>query len=182
MTDQMDNRGHYDILYQPQPIVNIAPVTVNYQYAMTSNYLPWDQGFSFDVNPHLMAIPGLAMDPSYTLGQSPIAPASPGPSYSTPSTADMYQQQPSPIYSPTTTAPVTAPQFPLPQSHSQLSSPSSPPSNRSSEGAQIRLNPLVMKSNLSRRSMPSVTSPKKYDISLPPFLLILFFHIYIYTR
>ncbi|KAE8374399.1 peptidase C65 Otubain-domain-containing protein [Aspergillus bertholletiae] len=142
--------GHYDLLYQAEPTVNMEPV-VNYQYAMTSNYTPWDQGaLSFDVNSSLMSIPNLMMDPTFGLATSPI-PAAPTNSFRVSSPPDVYS---SPIHS-SPPVPVASPPPP------RMSAPppmSSLPS-RSSDGPQIRLNPLVMKPNLSH-SLP-VTTPFK---------------------
>ncbi|KAB8077141.1 cysteine proteinase [Aspergillus leporis] len=141
--------GHYDLLYQAEHTVNMEPV-VNYQYSMTSNYTPWDQGaLSFDVNSSLMSIPNLMMDPSFALAPSPIpAPASP---FRVSPPHDVYQP---PMHTPPP-VPVASPPPP------RMSAPppmSSLPS-RSSDGPQIRLNPLVMKPNLSH-SLP-VTTPFK---------------------
>ncbi|KAJ5885158.1 Ovarian tumor otubain [Penicillium taxi] len=159
--------GHYDILYRAEPTVNMAPV-VNYQYGMTSNYSPWDQSaLSFDVSPHLMSIPNLMTDPAFAMApMSPLSSVSPTPA--------------SPF-------PVSPPQemyhSPM-QSHSRIPSlpvsssplPSAPPPmttlpSRSTDGPQIRLNPLVMKPNLSH-SLP-VTTPFKKSVSFsfcfPPF-------------
>ncbi|KAA8645696.1 uncharacterized protein ATNIH1004_007115 [Aspergillus tanneri] len=145
--------GHYDLLYQAEPIVNMEPV-VNFQYAMTSNYSPWDQGaLSFDVNSSLMSIPNLMMDPSFALNPSPIPPAPPSP-YQVSSPQEVY-------HPPMQTPPPATVASPPP---SQISAPSPPPPmtsllGRSSDGPQIRLNPLVMKPNLSH-SLP-VTTPFK---------------------
>lgn len=151
--------GHYDILY-PVEALNMAPI-VNLQYGMTSDYSPWDQAaLGFDVNSSLMAIPNLMQDTSFAMG----APMSPMPSVSpTPASPfrmspqqDMYQS-PMPTHAPIPSIPVSPPP--------QLPPPSSAPPpmtslpSRSSDGPQIRLNPLVMKPNLSR-SLP-VTTPFK---------------------
>lgn len=147
-------RGHYDLLYRAEPTVNMAPV-VNYQYAMTSNYSPWEQGaLSFDVNPHLMSIPNLMADPSYGMAPSPMSPVSPTPAQSVSpfrvsSPQDMFHS-PVPSHAPVpSTIPISSPPPPM------TSLPS-----RSSDGPQIRLNPLVMKPNLSR-SLPITTPFKK---------------------
>ncbi|KAJ5048118.1 hypothetical protein NUH16_006616 [Penicillium rubens] len=153
--------GHYDILYPVEPL-NMAPI-VNLQYGMTSDYSPWDPtALGFDVNSSLMAIPNLMQDTSFGMG----APMSPMPSVSpTPASPfrmspqqDMYQ---SPM--PTHAAPIP----PIPVSPPpQIAPPSSAPPpmtslpSRSSDGPQIRLNPLVMKPNLSR-SLPVTTPFKK---------------------
>ncbi|CAL5866474.1 uncharacterized protein PFLUO_LOCUS682 [Penicillium psychrofluorescens] len=148
--------GHYDLLYRAEPTVNMAPV-VNYQYAMTSNYSPWEQGaLSFDVNPHLMSIPNLMADPSYGMAPSPImSPVSPTPAqqstspFRVSSPQDMFHS-PVPSHAPVpSTIPISSPPPPM------TSLPS-----RSSDGPQIRLNPLVMKPNLSR-SLPITTPFKK---------------------
>ncbi|CAG7971395.1 unnamed protein product [Penicillium nalgiovense] len=151
--------GHYDILYPVEPL-NMAPI-VNLQYGMTSDYSPWDQAaLGFDVNSSLMAIPNLMQDTSFGMG----APMSPMPSVSpTPASPfrmspqqDMYQS-PMPTHAPIPPIPVSPPP--------QIAPPSSAPPpmtslpSRSSDGPQIRLNPLVMKPNLSR-SLP-VTTPFK---------------------
>ncbi|OQD69603.1 hypothetical protein PENPOL_c002G08477 [Penicillium polonicum] len=152
--------GHYDILY-PVEALNMAPI-VNLQYGMTSDYSPWDQAaLGFDVNSSLMAIPNLMQDTSFAMG----APMSPMPSVSpTPASPfrmspqqDMYQS-PMPTHAPIPSIPVSPPP--------QLPPPSSAPPpmtslpSRSSDGPQIRLNPLVMKPNLSR-SLPVTTPFKK---------------------
>lgn len=151
--------GHYDLLY-PVEALNMAPIS-NLQYGMTSDYSPWDQAaLGFDVNSSLMAIPNLMQDTSFGMG----APMSPMPSVSpTPASPfrmspqqDMYQS-PMPTHAPIPSIPVSPPP--------QLPPPSSAPPpmtslpSRSSDGPQIRLNPLVMKPNLSR-SLP-VTTPFK---------------------
>ncbi|KAJ9490428.1 hypothetical protein VN97_g2838 [Penicillium thymicola] len=151
--------GHYDLLY-PVEALNMAPI-VNLQYGMTSDYSPWDQAaLGFDVNSSLMAIPNLMQDTSFGMG----APMSPMPSVSpTPASPfrmspqqDMYRS-PMPTHAPIPSIPVSPPP--------QLPPPSSAPPpmtslpSRSSDGPQIRLNPLVMKPNLSR-SLP-VTTPFK---------------------
>ncbi|KAJ5624538.1 cysteine proteinase [Penicillium lagena] len=147
--------GHYDLLYRAEPTVNMAPV-VNYQYAMTSNYSPWEQGaLSFDVNPHLMSIPNLMADPSYGMAPSPImspvSPASAQPTspFRVSSPQDMFHSPVSSHAPVPSTIPISSPPPPM------TSLPS-----RSSDGPQIRLNPLVMKPNLSR-SLPITTPFKK---------------------
>ena len=155
-------RGHYDLLYRPEPTVNMEPV-VNFQYAMTSNYSPWDQGaLSFDVNSSLMSIPNLMMDPTFAMAPAPMSPApispqAPPSPYRVSSPQEVYQQPPMPSPPPPPTS-ISSPPAP------QMSGPP-PPLNslpsRSSEGAQIRLNPLVMKPNLSH-SLPVTTPFKKW--------------------
>ncbi|KGO40239.1 Ovarian tumor, otubain [Penicillium expansum] len=150
--------GHYDILY-PVEALNMAPI-VNLQYGMTSDYSPWDQAaLGFDVNSSLMAIPNLMQDTSFGMG----APMSPMPSVSpTPASPfrmspqqDMYQS-PMPTHAPIPSIPVSPPQLPPPSS---APPPMTSLPSRTSDGPQIRLNPLVMKPNLSR-SLP-VTTPFK---------------------
>ncbi|OXV09308.1 hypothetical protein Egran_02930 [Elaphomyces granulatus] len=174
--------GHYDLLYRADPSMSIAPI-VNYQYGMTSQYIPWEQAaLSFDANPHLMAIPNLTADPFF-LGSAPMTPAAVPAPY-LPSTRNVFypstqppQSQPRPqSQSPTEpqTQPETQPQTqgqgqPQPQPPpSTMTSPSISPTqthpltplpSKCSDGPQIRLNPLVMKPNLSH-SLP-VTTPFK---------------------
>ncbi|KAJ5549016.1 hypothetical protein N7513_006250 [Penicillium frequentans] len=158
--------GHYDLLYRAElPAVNMAPV-VNFQYGMTTSYTPWDQGaLSFDISPHLMSIPNLTADPAFggmggpmspmqSHSHAPMPPVSPAPlsSYRVSPPQEMYQ---SPMQSHAPMPPVSSPPPVL---------PSAPPPmtvlpSRSSDGPQIRLNPLVMKPNLSH-SLP-VTTPFK---------------------
>ncbi|KAJ5769137.1 hypothetical protein N7520_003696 [Penicillium odoratum] len=153
--------GHYDLLYRAElPTVNMAPV-VNFQYGMTTNYSPWDQGaLSFDVSPHLMSIPNLMSDPAFGAMGAPMSPmpsvsSTPLSSYRVSPPQEMYQ---SPMQS-------HAPMPPMPPVSSPPPVlPSAPPPmtalpSRSSDGPQIRLNPLVMKPNLSH-SLP-VTTPFK---------------------
>ncbi|PYH44914.1 OTU family ubiquitin thioesterase [Aspergillus saccharolyticus JOP 1030-1] len=147
--------GHYDLLYAAEPTVNMEPV-VNYQYAMTSNYSPWDQGaLSFDVNSSLMSVPNLMMDPSFALAPSPIPSASPSPFRVSP---------PHEVYAPPimhTSPPPPPMSLASPPPPPRMSAPPAPLSSlpRKSDGPQIRLNPLVMKPNLSH-SLP-VTTPFK---------------------
>ncbi|PLB39250.1 OTU family ubiquitin thioesterase [Aspergillus candidus] len=148
--------GHYDLLYQPEPTVNMEPV-VNYQYAMSSNYPAWDQGaLPFDVGSISMSIPNLMVDPSFGgLGASPV-PADPSSPFRVSSPQDMYPQPP--MSTPPPPMPVASPPPPPPR----MSAPPPPMSSlppRSTDGPQIRLNPLVMKPNLSH-SLP-VTTPFK---------------------
>ncbi|KAL5358147.1 cysteine proteinase [Aspergillus floccosus] len=142
--------GHYDIAYQAEPTVTMEPI-VNYQYGMTTNYSPWDQGaLSFDVNSSLMSIPNLMMDPSFALSPSPMTPA-PSP-YRVSPPQEVFQP---PMHTPPPPVPVASP--PPPRMSAPLPMTSLPA--RSSDGPQIRLNPLVMKQNLSH-SLP-VTTPFK---------------------
>lgn len=152
-------RGHYDIIYRAEQTVNVAPV-VNFQYAMTSDYASWDQGaLSFDANPHLMAIPNLMADPAFAMGGAPMSPVpsvspSPASPYRLSPTQEMYPSQmqtnalvpPIPVSSPTPSLPSAAPP------------PMTTLPSRSTDGPQIRLNPLVMKPNLNH--LP-VTAPFK---------------------
>lgn len=142
--------GHYDILYSAEPTVHMSPI-VNLQYGMSTDFTPWDSSaLGFDANPALMAIPGLMMDPSAF------------PSVSSPMMASPQQPQffPSPqheFYSPSISPPVPSTvSSPVPPSL-----PLSLPTTKSSDGPQIRLNPLVMKPNLSH-SLPVTTPFKKY--------------------
>ncbi|KAL4863772.1 hypothetical protein BDV12DRAFT_22034 [Aspergillus spectabilis] len=150
--------GHYDLLYQVEPPVNLQPV-VNLQYAMSNDYSSWvPNDFTFDVNPNLMSIPNLMIDSPFTLA-SPMSPPM------SQSLSDPYRvSPPQEVYQP----PVHTPPPPLPAPLAALQPPirlSGPPPimsslpPRSNEGAQIRLNPLVMEANLSR-SLP-VTAPFK---------------------
>jgi ubiquitin thioesterase protein OTUB1 len=141
----------------------MAPI-VNLQYGMTSDYSPWDQALGFDVNSSLMAIPNLMQDTSFGMG----APMSPMPSVSpTPASPfrmspqqDMYQS-PMPTHAPIPSIPVS----PSPQmAQSAAPPPMTSLPSRSSDGPQIRLNPLVMKPNLSR-SLPVTTPFKKSVLS-----------------
>ncbi|CAG7918301.1 unnamed protein product [Penicillium olsonii] len=148
--------GHYDILYQAESTLNVAPI-VNLQYGLSSDYTnSWDNAtLGFDMNSSLMAIPNLMQDSSFGMGasMSPMPSVSPAP----PSPYGMSPQQE--MYPPMQSHPPIA----------SISSPHPPPSSapppmtslpsRSSDGPQIRLNPLVMKPNLSR-SLP-VTTPFK---------------------
>lgn len=141
--------GHYDLLYSAEPTIHMAPI-VNYQYGMSTNFNPWDDGaLSFEANPHLMSIPGLMMDPSaYQPVSSPMIPSPQPPTFMpSPSQHEYY----SPSISPPVPSTVSSPAPPV--------MPLSPSSTKSSDGPQIRLNPLVMKPNLSH-SLP-VTTPFK---------------------
>ncbi|KAE8147787.1 ubiquitin thiolesterase [Aspergillus avenaceus] len=143
--------GHYDLLYQAEPTVNMEPV-VNYQYAMTSDYTPWDQGaLSFDVNSSLMSIPNLMMDPTFALSPSPMPPVPTSPYRDSPP-QEVYQSPPMHTPPPVPVASPPPPRMSAPPPMCSLPS-------RSSDGPQIRLNPLVMKPNLSH-SLP-VTTPFK---------------------
>ncbi|RAK96531.1 OTU family ubiquitin thioesterase [Aspergillus ibericus CBS 121593] len=147
--------GHYDLLYPAEPTVNMEPV-VNYQYAMTSDYSPWDQqgALAFDMNSSLMTIPNLMMDPTFGMAPSPMPAAPPSP-YRVSPPQEVYQ---SPVHaSPPPMSIASPPPPPL-----RMSAPPPPMSSlppRSTDGPQIRLNPLVMKPNLSH-SLP-VTTPFK---------------------
>ncbi|EEA19537.1 ubiquitin thiolesterase (OtuB1), putative [Talaromyces marneffei ATCC 18224] len=141
--------GHYDILYSAEPTVHMSPI-VNLQYGMSTDFALWDSGaLAFDANPHLMAIPGLMMDPSAFPSVSSSMMASPQPPqfFPSPPQHDFYSPSISPPVPSTVSSPVP-PSLPL-----------SLPTTKSSDGPQIRLNPLVMKPNLSH-SLP-VTTPFK---------------------
>ncbi|KAJ5965652.1 hypothetical protein N7481_012366 [Penicillium waksmanii] len=160
--------GHYDILYRAEPTVNMTPM-VNLQYDMTSNLEAWDQGaLNFDVSSHLMSIPNLMADPGFGMGtpMSPMAPSvSPTPAspFRMSPPQDIYQ---SPMQSHVPSHPhshASMPSIPVASPPPVMPSAAPPPMttlpSRSSDGPQIRLNPLVMKPNLSR-SLP-VTTPFK---------------------
>ncbi|KAL3471308.1 peptidase C65 Otubain-domain-containing protein [Aspergillus californicus] len=142
--------GHYDLLYQVDP-VQMHPV-VNLQYEMSSDYDSWDTNdFAFDLNPGLMAIPNMMMDSSFPLTVPIPQPHSDPYRISPPQ--EVYQP---PVHT-TPPPPIASPPAPV-----RLTGPppimnSLPP--RSNDGPQIRLNPLVMKPNLSH-SLP-VTAPFK---------------------
>ena len=74
--------GHYDILYQADSALNMAPI-VNLQYGLSSDYTTsWDNAtLGFDMNSSLMAIPNLMQDSSFGMGapMSPMPSASPAP-------------------------------------------------------------------------------------------------------
>ncbi|CRG82901.1 ubiquitin thioesterase protein OTUB1 [Talaromyces islandicus] len=143
--------GHYDLLYSAEPTIHMSPV-VNYQYGMTMNYTPWDSGaLSFDMNPHLMSIPGLMMDPSpYTpVSSSVMPPTSPG-FMPSPPQHEFYSPSLSPSVSTTVSSPASS------------NLPLSPVQNKPLDGPQIRLNPLVMKPNLSH-SLPVTTPFKNHE-------------------
>lgn len=134
----------------------MSPI-VNFQYGMANEYTPWDQPMGFDVNAQLMAVPNLMMDTSYPLSLAPMAPSCASP-YREPSPQEVYQppvpSQPLvPASPPVASPPVTPPRTSAPPPMTSL-----PP--RSPDGPQIRLNPLVMKPNLSR-SLPVTTPFKK---------------------
>ncbi|KAJ6031493.1 Ovarian tumor otubain [Penicillium herquei] len=155
--------GHYDLLYQPEPPpINMAPI-VNYQYGMTSNYTPWDQGtLSFDVHPHLMSIPNLMADSTFGgMGapMSPISSVSPAPTspFRVSPTQDLYH---SPMQSHAAVPSMPPVSSPPPVMPSAAPPPMTTLPSRSSDGPQIRLNPLVMKPNLSH-SLPVTTPFKK---------------------
>lgn len=144
---------------------------VNYQYAMASNYSPWDQGaLSFDVNASLMSIPNLMMDPSFGMAapmspdpMPPAAPpAAPAPAQAPAPPSPYRVSSPQEVYHPVPASPPPPPVSVSPPAP-QMSGPPPPMSSlpkRSSEGPQIRLNPLVMKPNLSH-SLPISTPFKK---------------------
>lgn len=138
--------------------MNMQPV-VNLQYALSSDYeTPWDTNdLGFDVNSSLMAIPNLMMDTSFAMAP-PMSQPPPDP-YRVSPPQEVYQP---PVHTPPprSAAPVTPPQPQIRLTGPPPIMSSLPP--RSNDGPQIRLNPLVMKPNLSH-SLP-VTAPfKKYD-------------------
>lgn len=159
--------GHYDLLYRVEPTVNMTPM-VNLQYDMTSNLAAWDQGaLNFDVSSSLMSIPNLMADPGYGMGapMSPISSVSPTPAspFRMSPPQEMYQ---SPMQSHVPSHPQShtpIPSIPVSSPPPVMPSVAPPPMttlpSRSSGGPQIRLNPLVMKPNLSH-SLP-VTTPFK---------------------
>lgn len=162
--------GHYDILYRAEPTVNMTPM-VNLQYDMSSNLTPWDQGaLNFDVSSHLMSIPNLMADPGFGMG-APMSPISPMPPVSPAPTSPFrvsppQEMYPSPIQSHVPShaqSHASIPSIPVSSPPPVMPSAAPPPMttlpSRSSDGPQIRLNPLVMKPNLSH-SLP-VTTPFK---------------------
>ncbi|KAL2853939.1 peptidase C65 Otubain-domain-containing protein [Aspergillus pseudoustus] len=145
--------GHYDLLYQVEPALNMQPV-VNFQYAMSSDYSSWGTNeLAFDVNSSLMAIPNLMMDTSFGLAHA--LPQPPSDPYRVSPPQEVYQP---PVHTPPpppTT--IASPQPPIRLTGPPPIMSALPP--RSNDGPQIRLNPLVMKPNLSH-SLP-VTAPFK---------------------
>ncbi|KAJ5555092.1 hypothetical protein N7535_007537 [Penicillium sp. DV-2018c] len=157
--------GHYDILYPANNHLNMAPI-VNLQYGMTSDYSSWGEPtLEFDVDPTMMGIPNMTRVKSYDMGSSmsPMPSVSPTPAspFRTSPQQDIYTS--SMHSSPMQTHAI--PSLPVSTPPTQLAPPSAAPPpmtslpSRSSEGPQIRLNPLVMKPNLSR-SLP-VSPPFK---------------------
>ncbi|CAG8002094.1 unnamed protein product [Penicillium salamii] len=153
--------GHYDILYQADSNLNVAPI-VNLQYGLSSDYTSsWDSAtLGFDMNSSLMAIPNLMQDSSFGMGapMSPmpsVSPAPPSPFRMSPQ-QEMYQS-PMQSHAPISSLPVSP--HPPPPAPSSAPPPMTSLPSRTSDGPQIRLNPLVMKPNLSR-SLP-VTTPFK---------------------
>ncbi|KAL2009123.1 hypothetical protein VTN00DRAFT_7317 [Thermoascus crustaceus] len=137
--------GHYDLLYRAESPINMAPV-VNF-CGMPSNYSPWHQGaLPFEADPHLMSVPNLMVDPSFPLDEPPMPPTTQDP-YTASINGDFYTSSINSQPHPAVVSPMT-PNLPL------RSVP-----NKPSEGPQIRLNPLVMKTDLSH-SLP-VTTPFK---------------------
>ncbi|CAI7617563.1 unnamed protein product [Penicillium pancosmium] len=152
--------GHYDLLYPADRTINITPV-VNYQYAMSFNYSPWDQSvLSLDINSHLMFIPNLTADS--VLGvRSPMSPMA----SVSPAAASSFRASPAQgTYQPPTQKHLPIPSIPISPSMPARPSAAPPPMTalhgRSSGGLKIRLNPLVMKRNLSH-SLPLSTSFNK---------------------
>ncbi|OAL74848.1 hypothetical protein A7D00_0445 [Trichophyton violaceum] len=122
--------GHYDLLYgSPQ-----SPTPVNYQYSMTCDFSPWyPNSLNFDLNPVLMAVPSLPLDPA----NSPPHPA-PAPSpyeYS-------YPMNPPENMIPHHTIPLPEP---APPRHATINLPlrSPPPPEDKPSELLIRMNPLV---------------------------------------
>ncbi|OJD18016.1 hypothetical protein AJ78_01908 [Emergomyces pasteurianus Ep9510] len=141
--------GHYDLLYQADQAIHDQGITsVNFQYAMSSDYIPWySSALPFDLNPVLMSIPSLPLD---TTSLSPHVPSS--------QTYAFHGHINSSI------PPQMATQSPPTQSEqSPISSfPASPVStpDKSTE-LQIRMNPLVCEpmNTLPLPSVPSRNSP-----------------------
>ncbi|KAL4783045.1 peptidase C65 Otubain-domain-containing protein [Aspergillus varians] len=145
--------GHYDLLYGGEPTINMQPV-VNLQYSLSSDYGPWDPSdLSFDVNSSLMAIPNLMMDSSFAIAPPMSQP--PSDPYRVSPPQEVYQAPV--VHTPPPPAPITPPQPQIRLTGPPPIMSSLPP--RSNDGPQIRLNPLVMKPNLSH-SLP-VTAPFK---------------------
>ncbi|OAX80933.1 hypothetical protein ACJ72_04732 [Emergomyces africanus] len=140
--------GHYDLLYQTDQVMHSQGITsVNFQYAMSSDYIPWySSALPFDLNPVLMSIPSLPLN---TTGISHISSSQP---YTFP--GHINSNIPPPI----------APRSPPAQTEqSPISSfPASPVStpDKSTE-LQIRMNPLVCEpmNTLPLPSVPSGNSP-----------------------
>ncbi|KAJ5414865.1 Ovarian tumor otubain [Penicillium cosmopolitanum] len=154
--------GHYDLLYPADRTINITPV-VNYQYAMSFNYSPWDQSvLSLDINSHLMFIPNLTADSVFRV-RSPMSPMA----SVSPAAASSFRASPAQgTYQPPTQKHLPIPSIPISPSMSARPSAAPPPMTalhgRPSGGLKIRLNPLVMKPNLSR-SLPWSTSFNKFS-------------------
>lgn len=127
----------------------MSPI-VNLQYGMSTDFSPWDNSaLGFDANPSLMAIPGLMMDPAaFPSVSSPMMASQPPQFFPSPPQHEFYSPSISPPAPSTVSSPVP-PSLPL-----------SLPTTKSSDGPQIRLNPLVMKPNLSH-SLPVTTPFKK---------------------
>lgn len=125
---------------------------------MSTDFTPWDSGaLGFEANPALMAIPGLMMDPSaFSSVSSPMMASPQQPQFfPSPPQQEFYSPSISPPVPSTVSSPVP-PSLPL-----------SLPTTKSSDGPQIRLNPLVMKPNLSH-SLP-VTTPFKKCVFISSF-------------
>ncbi|KKZ60564.1 hypothetical protein EMCG_04741 [[Emmonsia] crescens] len=141
--------GHYDLLYQTdQTIHNQGIISVNFQYAMSSDYMPWySSALPFDLTPVLMSIPSLPLDTS-----------------SIPSQVASSQPYTFPGHINSNISPPMAPQSPpVPSEPSPISSfPVSPAStpDKSTE-LQIRMNPLVCEpmNTLPLPSVPFRNSP-----------------------
>ncbi|OKP08643.1 Ubiquitin thioesterase otubain-like [Penicillium subrubescens] len=153
--------GHHDLLYPADQTIHITPV-VNYQYAMSSNYSQWDQNaLSLDLDSHLMSIPNLTADSVFGAGSPMFSMASVSPAAASPfrvsSAQEMMYQSPTQSHPPIPPIPLsfsmpTRPSVALPL---MIALPS-----RSSDGLQIRLNPLVMKPNLSHSLLLSTPFKK----------------------
>ncbi|KAL4791797.1 peptidase C65 Otubain-domain-containing protein [Aspergillus venezuelensis] len=157
--------GHYDLLYR-EPTINMQPI-VNLQYGMSTSYDGWGANeLNFDVNSTMMAIPNLMMDTSFGLAPPPPPPMSqppPSDAYRVSPPQEMHPSPPPMSQPPLESYPVQhPPPPPPPQPPIRLTAPhpimsALPP--KSNDGPQIRLNPLVMKPNLSH-SLP-ITAPFK---------------------
>ncbi|OJD24926.1 hypothetical protein ACJ73_03710 [Blastomyces percursus] len=142
--------GHYDLLYQTNQAVHDQGITsVNFQYAMSSDYMPWySSTLPFDLNPVLMSIPSLPLDT--TSISSPIPASQP---YTFPERQIDSNIRPQMIPQ---SPPAPAQLSPI------LSFPVSPVStpDKSTE-LQIRMNPLVCEpmNTLPLPSVPVSNSP-----------------------
>lgn len=125
--------------------MNVNPV-VNYQYGMMTNYAFFDQAApSFDVNPQLMSIPNLMLDPTYPTVSNTVMPSAP--SYIS------LPPAPRPYYSP----PVSPPSQTTVASPPPPSLPLSPPK---SNDDPFRWNALAMKPELRQTHLTSAPFQK----------------------